>query len=172
MPPVIDFGSPVQRQKDEADCHYHIPIKIYPCLLKKIGPATLGGCWVFMDRYNGSNLIDRIRLCWGDAAFESTREEVALRKEHVVLVPIVFRSEKDNERRAFITDSRYFLKNERPYPLDANRSKHRFKLRVKSGGFESTSPNFYIIRVPVGRSNGHFTVEIEYEGEGSVGTQL
>lgn len=167
MPPVIDFGSPVQRQKDEAECHYHVPIKIFPRL--KIGPATLGGCWIYMDRYEGDEIIDKIRLCWGDTAFEPVSNATALINGQVALVPIVWRSENNNERRAFITDMRFFDKKEKYYPLLPDRAKHRFKLRVKCGKFERTSDHFYLIRVPVGTSNGHFTVEIEYEGEGSRG---
>ncbi|KKK74665.1 hypothetical protein LCGC14_2881480, partial [marine sediment metagenome] len=53
--------------------------------------------------------------------------------------------------------------------LEPDGSKHRFRLRVKCGRREWSSPHFYFIRVPEEASNGHFVVEVIYEGEGTQG---
>jgi hypothetical protein len=168
MPPRVEFGSPVQRQKKESTCHYHVPIKLCPRF--KIGPGTMPNCRIFLDRYSGDIVSESIRLCWGDACFSEISERENLYKDEMFLVPIAWREEEKNDGNAYITDTRYFKnEGEKVHALTPDRSKHRFKLRVKSGKYERASPHFYLLRVPVGVSNGHFTVEIEYEGEGTRG---
>jgi hypothetical protein len=100
---------------------------------------------------------------------ESPREFEMLRKGYVSLVPIAWRSESDLEGFGYFTDTRYVANQEKTYPIENTRDKYRFKLLVKSGSFANSSPQFYLIRCPSTPSNGHFVLEIEYEGEGTRG---
>ena len=88
--------------------------------------------------------------------------------KEVLLVPVCRRSELDSERHgAYLADSRLLAGKGLAYELPADRKKHRFKLRLKSPAGEHSSSHTYIVRVPRKPGNGHFVVEIEYEGEGS-----
>jgi hypothetical protein len=166
MPPVIRFHSPAQRSKDEAISFWHIPISIERRF--KIGPGILPGCRVYLDRFEGGIVSNRILLQWGDACFGGqVGERATLTVHEILLVPICRRSENDESGEAYIADSRLLSNTESAYPLQPDRRKNRFKLRIKSGKKEFVSPYTYLIRVPKKKGNGHFVVEIEYEGEGS-----
>lgn len=167
MPPIINFGSPVQRSKNEKESLWQVPVVIYPRILRKIGPATLPGCFFYLDAYEGDKCTNRILLSVGDVAFSNPTPLGNLIAGEVALVPIAWRSEEIGEKCGFIADRRFFEKKERAYPLPPDRKKRRYRLRVKSGRWERQSPHFYLLRVPESASNGHFVLEIEYEGAGS-----
>jgi hypothetical protein len=164
LPPRVHFGSPVQRSKDQNICYWHIPISLQRCL--KIGPGELPHCHVYLDRLDGDRITEKIKLHWGDAWFGVTGESATLTTQ-VLLVPICWRSNADNNRIAYIADGRFISDREKAYPLQPDRKKHRFRLRIKSGKKSNISLHVYQVRVPDVTDNGHFTVEIEYEGEGS-----
>ncbi len=167
-PPIIEFGSPVQRSKNEQESMWHVPIKLRRRIWGKIGPATLSLCRVFLDQYDGDKKTRSIRLCLGDTiTFEMPKEETLLTRR-VVLVPVAFRSEAGDDLDAYFLDMRYFQYGIKSWPIPSGHQKHKFKLRVQSQELKDRhSSHFYMVRCPDGKSNGHFTVEIEYEGEGS-----
>ena len=171
MPPVAEFGCPVQRGKHDGESFWHIPVQIFPRLWKKIGPATISPCKVYMDRYSGDQKTDSIQLGWGDMHFEDGKAEELLQKGRVVLVPIVWRSELGDDTNAYIADLNFLRdRSQLVRSIAGDRKKNKFKLRVKSGAsWEKTSAHLYMIRVPDAQSNGQFSVEMEYEGEGTQG---
>src|SRR5947209_3270773 len=67
LPPRVAFGSPVQRAKDQLVSYWHIPISLHRCL--KVGPGELPRCQVYLDRLDGGQVTETIRLQWGDAWF-------------------------------------------------------------------------------------------------------
>jgi hypothetical protein len=139
MPPVVEFGCPVQRAKNEGEAWWHVPVKIYPFIFKFIGPATVANCQAFLDLYRGDTVENSIRLAWGDMMLESPREFEMLRKGHVSLIPIAWRSENDSDKNGYFTDTRFIAHNrEKSYPIKNDRDKYRFRLRVKSGSFVRT----------------------------------
>lgn len=164
MPTIVVFGSPVQRWKKEGESLWHIPVTIRPWL--KFGPAGIDDCAFYLDEYEKGEIVDKISLAVGDAAFQNVSERVQLVKDRVFLIPVAWRSESDESMNGHITDTRFFGKGERAYPLSPDRKKRRYRLRVKYGKKKQESPHFYLLRVPKTRSNGHFVLEIEYEGEG------
>ena len=169
MPPIIHFGSPVQRGKVEAESFWHIPISIKGRFWN-IGPATLPGCRIFVDRYEADSKKEAIRMGWGDMTTEQPRQEELLRKHVVSLVPVAWRAEMGNDRDGYFTDTRFLEdRGDKYHPISSDRIKHKFKLRIKCGGFSRASPYFYVVRAPKSESNGHFVVEVEYEGEGTTG---
>ena len=172
MPPSIHFCSPVQRSKSESESFWHVPIRVFPKLFGWVGPRTITGCDVYLDLYRGGACTEKIRLGWGDAPFGafSPRENVS--GGYVWLVPVAWRSEIGDDRKGYFTDTRFIVDRQssnRFHPIVNNRSKHLFKLRMKNGAFMKESPHFYQVRCPASVSNGHFTVEIVYEGEGTQG---
>jgi hypothetical protein len=166
LPPIVVFGSPVQRCKNETESWWHIPVT----LRRKWGigaPSLPSGCQVYLDRHSDEGgFNEAIRMRWGDAIFSETGDTATLVVGEPLLVPIVFRQE-NNEGKAYITDARYLLGKDKPYPLAPDRKKIRFRLRVKVRGETFACSHPYIVRVPRVSSNGHFTCEVEYEGEGS-----
>ncbi len=100
--------------------------------------------------------------------FEGPREVEMLRSDHVSLIPVAWRSEAGKDRNGYFTDI-VFVKDhsKKANSIPCTGDKYRFKLRVKSGSFSQTSRHFYLTRCINRQSNGHFTVEIEYEGEGT-----
>lgn len=171
MPPIIRFGSPVQRSKKETESYWHIPITIERLVWDAIGPAALSGCRVYLDIYEGTSCNNKLRMCWGDAVFGKTTETSGLRRGEVILVPIAWRSE-DRGGPAIFTDQHYLNTQDPQHPVKDDRSKYRFKLRVQAGKFQRMSPHFYLIRIPHSASNGQFILEIEYEGAGTQGAPL
>jgi hypothetical protein len=168
MPPIVEFGSPVQRAKsNEKESFWHIPVTIYPRLWKKFGPATLYNCAFYLEEYDGDAPRERIRLYVGDWAFENPVEIGHLEEGKVLLIPVVWRSEEKGEGNAYIADSRFFVKNEFAYPVPPDRKIHRYRLSVVSGKFTSESSHFYRLRIPQSSSNGHFVLELEYKGRTS-----
>src|SRR5688572_22299365 len=112
MPPVVKFGSPVQRSKKENESLWHIPVTIQ--LSYKVGPTSLGDCAFYLDKYEGRGRVDKIALMVGDAAFTSVSERAHLVIDRVFLVPIAWRSEEsDGDMNGYITDTRYFNFKER-----------------------------------------------------------
>ena len=170
MPPRIRFGSPVQRGKAAGESFWHIPIEICPWLFGHIGPAKISPCQIYLDRFVGGQIADKIRLGWGDMHFEEPRLEEMLKSGRPLLVPIAWRSEAGDDRNAYWADLN-FVRKSREYnrSIPADRQKNKFRLRVKFGRWRRSSPHFYMVRVPSNQSNGHFSVEIEYEGEGTQG---
>ena len=165
MPPVVVFGSPVQRSKEEAESLWHIPATLHRSY--RVGPTTLDDCAFYLDEYEGNECVISMPLMVGDVSFTSLQERVQLVTDRVFLVPVAWRSEKDGDMCGYITDTRYFIHKKRFHLLSPDRKKHRYRLRVKYGNQSQISPHFYLLRVPTISSNGHFVLEIEYEGEGS-----
>lgn len=164
LPPRLVFGSPVQRSKDEAISFWHIPIAIKSRL--PFAPSSMANCKLYFDRIEDKMVVDRIRLLWGDAVFARLGEVANFSPHDILLAPIVMRKE-GNDNRGYIVDRRHLEGRQQPYPIEPDRHKVIFRLRIKVGKKEIVSPHNYIIRVPNGTSNGHFTCEIEYEGEGT-----
>lgn len=167
LPPVINFGSPVQRSKKERESFWHIPVMIQPRLFKTIGPATLYNCEFYLHEYDETTRRDGIRLYVGDWGFEQPGTVGNLTAGKVLLVPVAWRSEEQGEGNGYIADSRFFVKDERAYPILPDRKIHRYKIVLYSGKFTRESPHFYRLRVPQSRSNGHFVLELEYRGRTS-----
>jgi len=163
MPPVVEFGAPVQRGRREEESFWHIPVTIHPRIFRRIGPAALYEVEIYLDEYRGEEVINKIRLCWGDAKFENPTTTTFLRRGDIKLVPVVIREEEESDGSAYVTDIRYFEHRERVVKLAADRRKHRYRLRVKSGTYETASKHIYVIRVPRTWTNGQFSLEIEYE---------
>jgi hypothetical protein len=166
LPPRIEFGSASQRGKNEQESYWHIPIKIHRRF--GIGPGQIPNCSVFLEVYENGIVVHKIRMAWGDAVFTQTAQTATLAVHEALLVPIVFRTECGNDGKAHIASLKYILHGESEKVLEPERKKFRFKLRLNVGKKRFTSEHFYIIRVPRGRGNGHFTCEVEYEGEGTV----
>lgn len=169
MPPIVEFGSPVQRAKTRGQSFWHVPIKIYPRVFKRVGPATLSHCRVYLDLYRGDDIANKIRLGFGDMYTDQPKKEETLQAGRPLLIPVVSRSEDSNDGRATIADLAFHNSEGTPNLVENDRKKNKFRLRVKSGKDEWVSPHFYIIRVPIEPSNGQFSVEIEFEGEGTQG---
>jgi hypothetical protein len=168
MPPVIQFGSPVQRSKAENQGWWHVPVTVMPRW--RIGPAILPNASAFLDLYEGETRTRRLNMKWGDAAFqvsEKFRDFVALERGRVFLVPVALRREAPDALQAYITDRGFFRGPETTTSLPPDRRKRRFKLGVQHGNRRVLSDHFYIVRVPRGQSNSNFTVEMEYEGAGT-----
>lgn len=163
LPPRIEFGSPVQRGEREGESFWHVPIAIHPRILKKIGPATAGACRIFMDLYQGDKCEDQIELRWGDYQLQSITERRTLRQGEPVLVPLVRRLESENDNNAYIADTKFHKDpDSKTKPILAGTNKKRFRLRIKWNTTKRVSPHFYLIRVPIEKSNSLFSVEIEY----------
>jgi hypothetical protein len=155
------FGSPAQRVKSKHETYWHVPIKVADG-----GPYP--ECKAYLDLYSGDECVDRIRLCWGDRTFEEPRDFENLVAGRVSLIPVAWRSEEGADRKGYFADARFVRDHsDRQYPIASNRVKRRFKLRITSGNLIFESPHFYLVRCPEIVSNGHFVVEVEYEGEGS-----
>jgi hypothetical protein len=167
MPPRIDFGSPVQRAKSELESFWHVPIKLHPRWW--IGTSSLVNCRAYLDVYEGGHCKERIRLCWGDQTYKEREDYEHLRRGHVSLAPVAWRTELGEDRNGYFADARLVKSDqqERVHPISNTRVKYRFRLRIKSETFWAESPHFYQVRCPPISSNGHFIVEIEYEGEGT-----
>jgi hypothetical protein len=166
LPPRIQFGSASQRGKNEQQSYWHIPIKIHRRCL--IGPGELPNCRVYLDEYEDDAVVHKIRMAWGDAVFTGTTATATLAVHEVLLVPIVLRTESGDDRSAHIASLKYLRDGASETILAPDRRKFRFKLRVQVGNKRFISEHSYIVRVPKGRGNGHFTCEVEYEGEGTV----
>jgi hypothetical protein len=164
LPPVINFGSPVQRSKNEQESFWHISVTIRPRLFKRIGPAVLFNCQFYLHEYEGNVCINKILLSVGDAAFVNPSLQGNLIAGEVTLVPIAWRSEVEGGGNGYIADTRFFEKKERAYPIPPDRKKHFYKLVMGSGKFACESPHFYRLRVPRSPSNGHFVLELDYQG--------
>lgn len=169
MPPHVEFGCPVQRAKTADESYWHIPVKIFPRIFKRIGFATLSPCRVYMDLYSGGAIKNKIQLGWGDMYFEDPRREEVLQKDRTLLIPIVWRSGRKEDTNAYIADLPLLRDGSSENAIPGDRQKHKFKLRVKRGPQEWVSPHLYFIRVPKEPGNGQFGVEIEFEGEGTQG---
>ena len=171
IPPYIGFGSPVQRAQDEAEAFWHVPISIDPgWWCHRLGPATVGPCSVYADLEKGGVITNHIRLGFGDFYFGGCHGEAVMRRDHMLLVPIIWRSEKTEDRKAYIADMRFLEdQGDRHYPIGTTDKKVKFHLRITCGKFAASSPHKYLIKVPQASSNGHFQVEQEFEGEGSTG---
>lgn len=171
MPPVIDFGSPVQRANPdkEHESHWHVPITIRPSV-PLIGPKDLSACEVYLDHYEVGQDNREHLMRWGDLQFESQPRRIAdLRHGHFELVPIAWRSELGGGGDGYITDAAFSLEERRfTIPIKSDQAWCCFKLRTKSGTFERESKHFYRIRCPQSASNGQFSVEVEYAGGGHV----
>lgn len=170
-PPLVSFGSPVQRSKDETQSFWHVPISLkrlfgidHPIRVR-LGSGQLPNCRAYCDIYDGDRIRESIRLMWGDAVFSKAGETATLLVGETLLVPVAWRREGD--ANAYICDTRYLLKDEKHHPIAGDRKKLRFKLRVQSRSWANRSQHFYNIRVPTVSSNGHFVCEIEYDGEGT-----
>jgi hypothetical protein len=107
-------------------------------------------------------------MAWGDQLHGKHAEVTGLRHGDVALVPIARRREDGDGAPAILADLINLNKQTERKKFTADRTKHRFRLRVKARTFERAS-GFYHLRVPRGKSNGHFTVEMEYEGAGTQG---
>jgi len=165
VPPRVVFKSPSQRAKDETESFWHVPITVRPAI--RWGSGSLDDCRIYLDVYEGKVCKDQIRMCWGDLGFTRKPEDTCnLRHGIVSLVPICKRSETVGGF-AIVTDQKFLNMGDADKIVSADRSKYRFKLRVKSGTLERTSPHFYQVRVPRSNSNGQFILEMEYEGFGT-----
>ena len=140
-----------------------------PMISKFVGKSKLEECEIFMDVYDGDRVSDKIRLVFGDMYSEKPSDTITMVYGKRVFIPIAFRSDSGNDQNAYIATQRYFNKDEKDKPLQPDRRKHRFKLRLKSGGFERTTEHFYFIRVPNERRNSQFSVEQELFGDGTQG---
>jgi hypothetical protein len=165
MPPIVSFGSPVQRSKSESESWWHVPISIRPKF--KIGPNQIPGCRVYVQLFDGDRLRGEFKMHWGDTHFETPKEAVTLVAGETVLVPITWRTENNDDRNAYLTDAEYFTSGHPKRVCPPDRAKRKFKLVLKSGTRRFESPHAYLIRVPGSRSNGNFLLEVEYEGSGS-----
>lgn len=125
LPPVVVFGSPVQREKNEANSYWHIPVQIKRRW--KIGPSTLPRCQAFLDRYQGDSPVDKIRMAWGDKVFGNTVETVTLVVGEVLLVPIACRSEEGDDRRGYISSLSYILHDNIEKSLEPDRKKNKIQ---------------------------------------------
>ena len=100
------------------------------------------GCYVFLDLYKGEQVENSIRLGLGDAMLETPQESGVLRKDVVSLVPVAWRTEAGEDPQGYFTDTRFIRdRAERFNPINADRTKIRFRLRVKVGSFKRTSPH-------------------------------
>jgi hypothetical protein len=166
--PKIKFGSPAQRAKYDLESFWHIPVK--PDTASRNAPRSYPDCKVFLDRYESGAIKEKLRMCWGDMTFESPRDFAELVEGRVTLVPVAWRTESGDDRRGFFADARFAKdRRDRTSAIPSNHRKYRFRLRVVGRNFEVESPHFYLVRCPKIRSNGHFVVEMEYEGEGTQG---
>jgi hypothetical protein len=165
LPPIVVFGSPVQRAKEEDESYWHIPVTLRR--RGRIGPGKLAHCRVFLDEYQQGRVVHKIQMAWGDAVFKSTAEYATLTTDEVLLVPIAFRTETGNDRSGYIASLKYTIHKDSERVLQNDRKKFRFKLRVLNGKKTIMSPRVYQLRIPKGKSNGQFCCEIEYEGEGT-----
>lgn len=115
LPPVFVFGSPVQRSKNETCSYWHVPIGIRRRF--KIGPGVFPRAGVFLDRYEGRTVVERIKLSWGDAVFSDTGDTATLMSdEGPILVPVAIRHEGD-DRNGYLVDIRHVRGREKPYPI-------------------------------------------------------
>lgn len=160
MPPWIEFGSPVQRARsdNEAESFWHVPVRVWPMLFKRMGPGEIYGCRAFLE-FDGKE----IPLYWGDWKFGKCYAAASLTKGVPEMIPVIYRSEADKDRNAYIADSRFHEQGTRHYPVLPDREKHLCRLIIRRGTKRYASPHRYVIRVPKGRGNGHFTMEIEYD---------
>lgn len=173
MPAIVEFGSPANRcgANYEHQAHWHIPITL---LRRMTRPRIVTGCKVFADIYENDQKSQSIPLVWGDMMFfDKPAPQATLRWHEVEMVPIAWRSEQGGDANGYFTDATFFKdQRELNHSISCDRAWYRFKLRVQSGRFKSESPHFYRVHCPRARSNGQFTVEIEYEGEGTGSNRL
>ena len=165
MPPIIKFGSPAQRAKVQRELFWHVPVTLHPRW--RIGPAEVPLCNVLLDIYEDGRRRNSLQMSWGDMLFVDPQCLEHLRANHVSLVPHCWR-DRENER-SVLRRCAVFAKATRACRPDTGGRQDRFRIRVKSGSFVRQSPHYYLVRSPpAGSTNGLFTLEIEYEGEGTV----
>lgn len=110
LPPIVEFGSPVQRATNLDESLWHVPVKVFPRLGRRIGPTDIPRCKAYLDLYEGGRCKDKIRLCWGDQTFDELGDYEQLRGRHVSLLPVAWRTEAGNDRNGYFVDVR-LIKN-------------------------------------------------------------
>ena len=93
----------------------------------------------------------RCTLRTSDRRLELTGTSVAVRKE-------------GEHERAIITNETFLAERRSKWAIPPGTS--TWKLSVRYGEVQSESPHAYLLKVPpVGRSNGHFTLEVRYDAD-------
>jgi len=100
---------------------------------------------------------------WRPNRTANTFPQVTLEEKTVYLVPVAVRKEGEHER-AIITNETFLAERRSKWAMPPGTS--TWKLSVRYGEVKTESPHAYLLKVPpVGRSNGHFTLEVRYDAD-------
>jgi hypothetical protein len=165
MKPKVIFGCPIQGEKDPKESWWLVPVtlKRRPLSGKKLEDAR-----VYARLFDPDNPgTGAIELLWRDIDRITTSTRSTLRVGDVRFIPVVWRRE-GADQGAYITDVEFVNSNKQKKMVAVTPRPGQVKiiLFVKSGDYsDKSSP--YIIRNHAMESNGHFALEVQYEGLGT-----
>ena len=156
-PPPVIFGSPRQMATEPDLSWWHIPVFIQPTALQK---KSLEDCTVQLVPYDGGGAALDMRWRTKDAG--APVKKATLEEDRVYLIPIAARKEA-GKRLAILTNETFLAEKKAKWTMPPGKSKWTVRVSNEDGKWESE--HSYVLFVPpADRGNGHFILEVRYEG--------
>ncbi|HEX9582895.1 MAG TPA: hypothetical protein VGB36_00125 [Gammaproteobacteria bacterium] len=156
-PPPVIFGAPRQLASDADVAWWHVPVFIRPTTMHK---KELEMCKVQLVSFEGGGTALDMR--WRTKDSKAPVREVTLTEGRLFLVPVAARKETGN-RAAIITNESFLNEKKVKLQMPAGKSKWVLRVQNKDGKWESEH-SYMLLVPPADRGNGHFVLEVRYEG--------
>lgn len=156
-PPPVIFGSPRQLALEPDTSWWYVPVFIKPQTMHR---KSLANCRVVLISLEGGN--SALNMRWVRANARNSVPDITLEDGQLYFVPFAARKESAANRIAVITNEGFIIRKKVAMQMRAGRSQWVLRVENADGNWES---GVYELVVPApDRGNGHFTLEMRYDG--------